>query len=249
MVVGRSSISDQPRSEAENQRYYDTFAAQYEAHRHDGYHRWLDTRTVSLLDPLVRGRETLEVGCGTGLLLKEVHGLAARARGIDLSDGMLDHARRRGLDDVQGSATALPFDDHAFDVVYSFKVLAHVPDLRTAFSEMTRVCRPGGRLVLELYNKRSARYWIRKLRAPGAVGQDTDEQDVFTRFYDEAELRDMLPPGVTVERIEGLRVATVLPQVFRLPAVGPAWAGLEDLLSRSPLRRFAGFLVLVLRKG
>ena len=242
------SISDKPRDEGENRRYYDTFATIYEKHRHDGYHRWLDTRTIELLTPAVTGRDVLEVGCGTGLLLKDVATVARHATGLDLSHGMLRAAHERRLNVVQGSATQLPFADASFDVVYSFKVLAHVPDLAAAFAEMARVTRPGGRLFLELYNKQSLRYLVRRFRPAGAVGQGVDEKDVFTRFYDLAELRAMLPASVSLERTHGLRVATLAPQPFRWPVVGSLWARVEDALSASPLHRYAGFLVLELRK-
>ncbi len=243
------SLSDAPRDEAENRRYYDTFAEVYERHRHDGYHRWLDTRTVAMLTPAVTGRRALEVGCGTGLILREVAAIAEHAVGLDLSHGMLRAARERGLDVVQGSATQLPFADGSFDVTYSFKVLAHVPDLGTALREMVRVTAPGGQLFVELYNTESLRYLVRRFRPAGSVGQNTDEKDVFTRFYRRSEIEALLPADVTVERIEGLRVATLAPQAFRLPGVGPLWAQFEDALSRSPLRRFGGFLILVLRKA
>lgn len=239
------SVSDRPKSEGESQRYYDTFAAIYDNERHTGYHRWLDERTVALLDPLVAGREVLEVGCGTGLLLHEVNRRARRAVGVDLSPGMLEGARRRGLDVHEGSATALPFADGSFDVAYSFKVLAHVPDLGKAFAEMARVVRPGGHVVAELYNTRSLRYAIRRLRPAFSVGAGTDEKDIFTRFYSEPELERLLPAELRVARTHGFRVATVVPGVFKLPGVGPLWARLEDSLSASPLHKFAGFLVLI----
>ncbi len=58
--------------------------------------------------------------------------LRVRARGVDLSPGMLHKAQARGLDVVLGSATALPFEDNQFDVTCSFKVLAHVPVIELA---------------------------------------------------------------------------------------------------------------------
>lgn len=233
----------------ETKAYYDTFSAGYEDHRHDGYHRWLDTRSVGLVKDLASGARVLEVGCGTGLILRDVTPLAGSATGLDLSHGMLRAARSRSLRVVQGSATALPFPDGHFDLVYSFKVLAHVPAIGDAVAEMARVTRPGGRMMLEFYNRRSLRYLVRRLRPPGKIGPGTTEEDVFTRFDNARELEALLPPDVRLERVEGLRVATLAPQLFAVPGLGRAWARLEDALSQSPLRHFAGFLVLVLHKG
>ncbi len=235
-------------SETQSRAYYDDFATHYEAERHDGYHRWLDERSVGLVADLALSSRVLEVGCGTGLILREVDPLAAHAVGVDLSHGMLDVARQRNLRVVEGSADALPFADGAFDLVYSFKVLAHVPNLPRALEEMARVTRPGGHLVLEFYNRHSLRYAIRRLRRDGRIGDDKTEADVYTRFHSLSELKAMLPSTVALIRTEGLRVATVLPRLFRVPFVGGAWARLEDTLSASPLHRAAGFLVLVLQR-
>ena len=228
--------------------YYDTFSHIYEAERHEGYHRWLDERTVALLRRHVTGKDVLEVGCGTGLLLRDVAKNARRAVGVDLSHGMLKPSHERGLDVIQGSATSLPFADQSFDVVYSFKVLAHVPDLAMAMSEMARVLRPGGLAICEFYNKHSLRYAIRRLRPAGQIGAGTTEEDVHTRFHGASELLALMPPSLKLEKTAGLRVATVFPQVFKLPGVGPVWERLEDGLAKTPLHRLAGFLILMLRR-
>lgn len=235
-------------SRRETRQYYDTFSEIYEAERHRGYHAWLDERSVKLVADLARGRRILEVGCGTGLILRETAQIAEQAVGLDLSHGMLAHAAQRGLEVVEASADGIPFADQTFDLVYSFKVLAHVPPLREALAEMARVTRPGGHLVLEFYNRRSLRWLVRRLRPVGVVGEQTTEEDVYTRFHSLPELEEILPDSVVLERIEGMRVATLLPQLFRVPGLGRAWAALENGLSASPLRRLAGFLVLVLRK-
>ncbi len=236
-------------SDDQSRSYYDTFAAGYEEGRHEGYHRWLDERSFDLIREHARNRRTLEVGCGTGLILRETDDVAAHATGVDLSHGMLRLAQRRQLSVIQGSATKLPLPNDAFDLVYSFKVLAHVPDLGQALREMARVTRPGGTLVLEFYNRASLRYLVRRLRPAGRIGPETTEKDVYTRFHRLDELQALLPENLRLLDVHGLRLATLLPQVFKVPIVGRAWAGLEDLLSRSPLRRFGGFLVLVARKS
>jgi len=229
-------------------RYYNAFSGGYELERHQGYHRWLDERSVSIVAPLAENATVLEVGCGTGLILKEVAPLADYAVGLDISAGMLSHAKERELNVIQSSATAIPFPDNHFDLVYSFKVLAHVPDIELALREMARVLKPGGRLALEFYNRRSLRYLIRRIRPALEVGEDTDESQMFTRFDDLSELKAKLPENLNFTGTAGLRVATVLPQVFKLPALGQVWAGFEQLLSASPLKAFGGFLVVLAQK-
>jgi SAM-dependent methyltransferase len=139
-----------------NRRYYDAFATGYETQRGDndpgGYHELLDELESEFVRRFGAGRDVLEVGCGTGLVLGRIAGFAKSATGVDLSPGMLERARSRGLDVREASATALPFDDQSFDVTCSFKVLAHIPDIERALSEMARVTRPGGHVIAEFYN-------------------------------------------------------------------------------------------------
>jgi SAM-dependent methyltransferase len=161
---------------------------------------------------------------------------------------MLEGASARELQVVQSSATQIPFPDNCFDLVYSFKVLAHIPDLKGALCEMVRVLKPGGQMALEFYNRRSLRYLIRRLRPAGKVAPDTDESQVFTRFDHLAELKAQMPADLLVTGTAGLRVVTLLPQVFRVPGVGRLWEGLENLLSASPLKAYGGFLVVLARK-
>ena len=128
--------------------YYDDFASSYERGRDRGYHRMVDEIEASIVLPYAANQRVLEVGCGTGLVLSRVAPVAKSATGVDLSPRMLDAARARGLDVREGSATDLPFPNESFDVVCSFKVLAHVPDLRRALSEVSRVLAPGGTAII-----------------------------------------------------------------------------------------------------
>src|SRR5690606_5937925 len=156
--------------------------------------------------------------------------VAARAVGIDLSPGMLEKARDRGLDVVEGSVTALPFEDASFDVVYSFKVLPHVPDLRRALQEASRVTRPSGIVVVELYNRRSLRHLARRLTGPGKVSASKDESDVFTRWDTPRSARAAIPPDLKLIESVGIRVATPAAFLHRVPGVRAALARLERAL-------------------
>ena len=108
------------------------------------------------VDPaLLHGRDVLDVGCGYGWFeaLSLSHG-ATSVTGIEPTEADLVTVRE-GIQDERASfhvagATALPFDDESFDTVVMWEVLEHLPKSSepTAFSEIARVLRPGGRLLL-----------------------------------------------------------------------------------------------------
>jgi ubiquinone/menaquinone biosynthesis C-methylase UbiE len=228
--------------------YYDDFSKRYESERHHGYHALLDELELDIALPLAAQRDVLEVGCGTGLILERLARVARRAEGIDLSPGMLEKARARGLAVQQASATALPYPDASFDLVVSFKVLAHVPDIAAALGEMARVCRPGGCVLAELYNPWSLRFLAKRLGGPGKISDQRSESDVFTRWDPPHRLRALLPPTLELSEVRGLRVFTPAAFVHRLPFVGSVLARAERVVTRGPLRWFGGFLVLVATK-
>jgi SAM-dependent methyltransferase len=228
----------------DNEEYYDAFAASYEARRHHGYHLWLDQLEAGIVEPAARGREVLEVGCGTGLILSRIARVARRAAGVDLSTNMLEQARARGLDVQRADATALPFPDASFDVAYSFKVLAHIQELGAALAEMTRVTRPGGRLFFEFYNRHSLRFLARRVRGGQAVAEGIDDNQVYVRFDTLAGLVPQLPPGAALLRLHGVRIVTPFPALLSLPILGRAVGAVERRLVSSALARFGGFLVL-----
>jgi ubiquinone/menaquinone biosynthesis C-methylase UbiE len=131
-----------------NRDYYDEFSATYDHGRDRGYHALIDDLESEVVLRHCVGKDVLEVGCGTGLILDRLRSDARSVTGVDLSAGMLGHATRRGLRVLQGSATGLPFADASFDVACSFKVLPHVAQIRLALTEIARVTRPGGTLLL-----------------------------------------------------------------------------------------------------
>lgn len=229
----------------DNRTYYDTFSDWYERDRHRGYHKLIDDLQVELISPACAGRDVLEVGCGTGALLHRVAPLARRAVGIDISAGMLETAVERGLCVAQGDATSLPFASASFDVVYSFKVLAHIREIEMATAEVARVLRPGGRAFLEFYNRRSLRYLAKRAGGPGKVASDTHEGEVFTRWDSPAESVGHLPSELDVVDRHGVRVVTPAAVVHRVPVLAGLFRRAEWFWrDRRPLRHFGGFYVL-----
>ena len=126
---------------------------------------------------------------------------------------------------MQGSLTDVPLPSASFDLVYSMKVLAHVPPIELAVAELARLVRPGGHLLLEFYNPLSLRYLAKRLGGPGKIAADgTTEKDVFTRFDTLSRARRYLPAGVDLVAVRGVRVVT------------PSSAGVPLPAARAPVR-------------
>lgn len=102
------------------------------------------------------GEQVLDVGSGPGFvagLIADAVGPSGTVSGIDISDPMITLAREHcahqpRVDFRNADATDLPFPDVSFDAVISTQVLEYVPDVDTALSEMHRVVRPAGRVVI-----------------------------------------------------------------------------------------------------
>lgn len=233
-----------------NKHYYDEFAGWYERHRHDGYHVFIDElESEAVRRYLTPQSRLLEAGCGTGLVLGRLAPHAGLAVGVDLSSGMLKKAHARALTVVQGSVTQLPLADASFDLVCSFKVLAHVEAIQEAMREFARVLRPGGRLLAEFYNPHSLRYLIKRFKPPSAISDKTSDEAVFTRYDSLARIRTYLPAELELETVRGIRVFTPVSQLHRWPLVGPALRALERGAADLPgLRRLGGFLLVVAQK-
>jgi ubiquinone/menaquinone biosynthesis C-methylase UbiE len=98
----------------------------------------------------------LDIATGTGFTAFAIAARCRRVIGLDLTPGMIREARRlageRGIRNLLfclGDADALPFADGAFDLVTCRFASHHFPDLPRALSEMARVVRSGGRVVVE----------------------------------------------------------------------------------------------------
>jgi SAM-dependent methyltransferase len=105
-----------------------------------------------------QGERILEVGPGTGYYTLDVAEWVkpdGRVDILDLQREMLDHTMRRageaGLANVtptQADATSMPYEDGTFDAAYLVAVLGEIPDQDAALRELSRVLKPGGRLIV-----------------------------------------------------------------------------------------------------
>ncbi|MGD8607061.1 MAG: class I SAM-dependent methyltransferase [Myxococcales bacterium] len=232
----------------DTRRYYDELSRSYDRTRQGRYHRMIDELELSVLEPYARHARTLELGCGTGLVLERVAAIAREAVGVDFSQEMARRAMARGLQVHIGHLCELPFGDDEFDVTYSFKVLAHVPDVGRALREAVRVTRPGGFILVDLYNPWSLRYAAKVLGGPRPIGDGRTEADVYTRWDSPIAMRRLVPPGANLVEVRGIRVLTPFAALLKTRWLAPPMVRAEHWASRSPLRFFGGFLIAVLRK-
>jgi SAM-dependent methyltransferase len=110
------------------------------------------------LGAVKEGETVLDIGCGSGvdtIFAAKMTGSAGKVVGIDLMPEMLQRAKENltlaNLDNVtyeEASSDKLSFPDENFDVVISNGVFNLVPDKAKAFSEVFRVLKPGGRLMI-----------------------------------------------------------------------------------------------------
>jgi SAM-dependent methyltransferase len=114
----------------------------------------------------VRGRRVLELGCGAAAGARWLAGQGAGVVGLDLSAGMLRHAREASdrssvrVPLVQADALALPFSDGAFDIVCTaFGAVPFVADSAAVMREVARVLRPGGAWVFSITHPMRWVFW------------------------------------------------------------------------------------------
>lgn len=136
---------------------YRTLADSYERR----WRRYLDVTAAHTLDALEprKGESILDAGCGTGLLLRRI---AARVPsthlvGIDLTLAMVRRADSKSSGLIVGDARRLPLADESQDAVVLASMLQYLPSLNRPLSEAARVLRPGGRVVITVWDGGSLR--------------------------------------------------------------------------------------------
>lgn len=115
--------------------------------------RWITKHLVPHLSP---GDQVLSVGCGPATDLREVAAMypSIYTTGLDVSAARLKHARESNKANpfanfVCGDAHHMEFPSNTFDLVYSRMLLQYTADKQQVVAEMTRVCKPGGTVVLQ----------------------------------------------------------------------------------------------------
>ncbi|RZU53039.1 methyltransferase family protein [Krasilnikovia cinnamomea] len=231
-AVTRRSVTD-AESRAASRRWWDADADDYQA-EHGAFLG--DTEFVWCPEGLreadarllgdVSGKRILELGCGAASAARWLAGQGAEVVAMDLSEGMLRHARtasdRTGVPVplLQADALALPFGDLTFDVVCTaFGAVPFVADSQTVMREVARVLRPGGSWVFSITHPMR---WI-FLDDPGEAGLMAVQSYFDRRPYVEQDT-DGVPGYVEQHRTLGDRVRELVAAGFVLrDLVEPEW--------------------------
>ncbi len=155
---------------------------------------------------LKKGGKILDVGCGTGTFLARIaKTYQVDCTGVDISKKSIAFANRWGSPRLHfkvADATQLPFADESFDHVLSFDALEHIQDQSKALSEIARVLKPSGSLLIYTINKNQRYTWNFYLNKLGI--------DIYERAAHDPDLfldprwvkKELKRRNINIERLE-----------------------------------------------
>jgi ubiquinone/menaquinone biosynthesis C-methylase UbiE/uncharacterized membrane protein YbhN (UPF0104 family) len=232
-----------------DQLHFDAIADAYDVQIPESRRHALLTKKTGLMKEVIErftvGRQGLDVGCGQGAYVARMRQLGFDVRGIDSSAGQVGLAARNvGQPDLvaTGSVLDIPAPDETFDFVYIINVLHHlssVDEQRRAMSELLRVIKPGGLLMVHEINTRNLlfRFYM------GYVFPSLN-------CIDEGVERWLLPHRFAVytdASVAEVRYFTFLPD-FLPHGIVRLLRPLERLLENSPLCVYSAHYMAVVRK-
>jgi ubiquinone/menaquinone biosynthesis C-methylase UbiE len=246
--------------------YFDTHAAYYEKNQYrtsrrtfiNGRHEQL----VAILAALRLPEKTsaLDAGCGPGNLVPELASRGWQVCALDASPNMLRLARANasGFATVAyqaGNIEALPFADASFDVICSAGVIEYLQSCERALSEMHRVLRPGGLLVLPTTNVLAPAHWFRPVMEPIArvpvVARMFGLQPARYRMYYHRIPRfkqHLQRAGFTLDRERHFYLTLPRPLDRLFPQLARAIENFFDRFMHTRLRHLAEGYIAVARK-
>jgi ubiquinone/menaquinone biosynthesis C-methylase UbiE/uncharacterized protein YbaR (Trm112 family) len=154
--------------------YHDTAADTYDEDEAESVHqnKFNQERIEGIIRDLSQkcgGQRFLDIGCGTGNVLKFGKKYFQHAVGIDASVNMLKLANERGMEVIQADALFLPFASNTFNVVSVFSVLHHIYDYSLALTQIGRVLGKDGFLYSDWDPNMQPPIYIDKEKLSGKV--------------------------------------------------------------------------------
>ena len=174
----------------------------------------LGANILAWLDP-AQGEEILDIGCGDGVLSRQIMERGARVVGVDGSSEMVEAARKRGVPAQVMDATQMTFQ-HQFDAVFSNAALHWIHDQPALLRGVARALKPGGRFVAEFGGHGNIAAIRVALHAALAHHEMADLMVDDNYFPSVSEYRQLLEGhGFAVEAMELVPRPTPLPSGMR----------------------------------
>jgi ubiquinone/menaquinone biosynthesis C-methylase UbiE len=186
-----------------------------------------------------QGKSLLEVGCGAGIDLVRFARAGAVVTGIDLSTTAIELARKNieqnGLkaDLWVMNGESMQFPDNSFDVVYAHGVLQYTADVEKMVAEIHRVVKPGGGVVVMVYNRNS---WLNLMRRVTKVSLEHEDAPVLKK-YSISELKQFLKPFKNYRIVsERFPVKTKLHSGWKARLFNDVFVGTFNLMPKALVR-------------
>jgi 2-polyprenyl-3-methyl-5-hydroxy-6-metoxy-1,4-benzoquinol methylase len=160
--------------------------------------------------PAGGGLRVLDVGCGSGLNSQAMAALGHRVSGVDLSEAAIERYRSQGFEGRAADIEeGLGYPDDSFDIVFCAEVIEHMTSPEILASEMKRVLKPGGRLILTTPN--SAFWLYRVLGVLGYTVGELQHPKHFQYFSRRSLLKLLEQAGLKREETAGRNMYMILP--------------------------------------
>lgn len=140
-----------------------------------------------ILEIIGSNKEVLEVGCGVGILLKQIRNNKNKATGIDISSFAVSLLEKEGMRGIQSVLPNIPLEDNSFDIVVGTEILEHMDDDKELLMQCNRVCKNGGKIIFVVPDN--------------CLGPDAEQEHMRKYTFDEfKEVLSSISKDVSVQR-------------------------------------------------
>jgi ubiquinone/menaquinone biosynthesis C-methylase UbiE len=215
-----------------NRLFFDTVADVYEVvdgRRGEDIVWWLD-EVIGNLARAAGHQRLLDVGCGTGLVVRIAARHFAQVYGVDISINILARVKTFATGVATGDVSCLPFADESFDAVSCFAVLHHLYDHGALLREVYRILRPKGILYTD-HDMDAA--FMRRFRWPMAIYRRVF--DMGKRYVQAQEKLDRELYDLSEVHANGIATDMLIERAhrvgFRQVTAGYHWLGLSRAIN------------------
>ncbi len=157
--------------------------------------------------------KVLDIGCGTGVNAVHLDSMGFEVTGIDLSKTAIEKFTERGFSGLVHDITSnIPFEDNSFEMVFASEVIEHLDDVNAFLSEIQRVLKPEGCLILSTPN---SVFWAYRLLTMLGKSPSEFQHPGHLRFFSPRLLnRSLQGTGFFRIQMSGRNMYFIIGEVF-----------------------------------